>query len=442
MDAIKLVIHHGGSWVGNCYEGGIIKWVNVPRGVSYEALVNLVEDVAKVDVARYNLQLWSLAYTIRGTAHPRIENDNDLSSCGSIPIVDPSVCNDETIDDQEYNQWPDTNSSDDSSISEVDRGSDDDEDCHHGVASGSGSVEGHGCIVLSGCATIIPGAERYSFEPISTEGAFSDDAQLYKCRIFQYKKDLKQTLNMYASNEQFEVRIRKSSKARYGSGSICLDANNQVFPLAYGFGNVEDEMSWTWFLSELKNAIGSPEDCMIISDHQLAIKAGMEKVYPNIPYGYYYKRKVVSLLFKHAWNAYRKFEFKEAMMEMMKFNKVAFEDLIPRWSRAYFPFRRYRLMTSSIIESMNSCLVHAHQMPITTMIDFIHHILQKWFYKSRTKAEKTRTQLTPWATELIKERNIDLEKYIVLPIDFVNFNVKDGNKDGLLNLSQKTCFEI
>ncbi|KAK1550559.1 hypothetical protein Q3G72_021024 [Acer saccharum] len=29
--------------------------------------------------------------------------------------------------------------------------------------------------------------------------------------------------------------------------AICLDANNQVFPLAYGFGDVEDELSWTWF---------------------------------------------------------------------------------------------------------------------------------------------------------------------------------------------------
>ncbi|KAK3212765.1 hypothetical protein Dsin_017471 [Dipteronia sinensis] len=44
--------------------------------------------------------------------------------------------------------------------------------------------------------------------------------------------------------------------------AICLDAINQVFPLAYGFGDVEDEMSWSWFLNELKNAIGSPEDCM------------------------------------------------------------------------------------------------------------------------------------------------------------------------------------
>ncbi|KAK2644871.1 hypothetical protein Ddye_020066 [Dipteronia dyeriana] len=153
--------------------------------------------------------------------------------------------------------------------------------------------------------------------------------------------------------------------------AICLDANNQVFPLACGFGDVEDEMSWTWFLNELKNAIGSPEDCMIISDRHLGIKVAMEKVYPNVPHGYCvfhmaqnikkdYKRKDVILLFKQAWKAYQKSEFKETILEMMKVNKVAFKELMnvgpERWSRAYSPVRRYRLMTSSIVESMNSCL--------------------------------------------------------------------------------------
>ncbi|KAK3222173.1 hypothetical protein Dsin_009198 [Dipteronia sinensis] len=194
--------------------------------------------------------------------------------------------------------------------------------------------------------------------------------------------------------------------------AICLDANNQVFPLAYGFGDIEDEMSWTWFLNELKNAIGSPKDCMIISDRHLGIKAAMEKVYPNVPHGYCvfhmaqnikndYKRKDVSLLFKQAWKAYRKADFKEVMLEMMK---------------------------ALSVDDLKHCRVNE-----------LIEMLQKWFYKHRTKTEKTRTQLTPRATELIKERNKDSEKYTVRPIDSVNFNVKDGNKDGLVNLSEKTC---
>ncbi|KAK2633801.1 hypothetical protein Ddye_028593 [Dipteronia dyeriana] len=77
--------------------------------------------------------------------------------------------------------------------------------------------------------------------------------------------------------------------------------------------------------------------------------------------------------------------------------------------------------------------------PRAWIISEAEGMLQKWFYKRRIKAEKNQTQLNPWATELIKERNIDSEKYTVHPIDYVNFNVKDANKDGLVNLYEKTC---
>ncbi|KAK3188837.1 hypothetical protein Dsin_028398 [Dipteronia sinensis] len=77
--AKKLVIHHGGSWAANCYEGGMTKWVHVSIGLTYDDLVKLVQDVAKVDAHRSTLELCSLAFTTTGTARPRIENDKDVS---------------------------------------------------------------------------------------------------------------------------------------------------------------------------------------------------------------------------------------------------------------------------------------------------------------------------------------------------------------------------
>ncbi|KAK3219425.1 hypothetical protein Dsin_013395 [Dipteronia sinensis] len=71
------------------------------------------------------------------------------------------------------------------------------------------------CEHASPRAWIIPGSERYSFEPISTEESISDYGRLYKGKIFQCKKDLKRTLHMYALKEQFEIWIRRSSKTRY-----------------------------------------------------------------------------------------------------------------------------------------------------------------------------------------------------------------------------------
>ncbi|KAK2651822.1 hypothetical protein Ddye_011678 [Dipteronia dyeriana] len=75
-------------------------------------LPKLVQDVAKVDTTRYNLELCSLA---------NANNENSQSS--------------------------DTDNTDDSSILDVDRGSHEDEACNHGVGSGYGSVGGHGCLV-------------------------------------------------------------------------------------------------------------------------------------------------------------------------------------------------------------------------------------------------------------------------------------------------------
>ncbi|KAK2656718.1 hypothetical protein Ddye_009770 [Dipteronia dyeriana] len=330
--------------MGNCYEGCMTKWVNVLRCVSYDGLVKLVEDVvkvyvAKVYVARYNLQLWSLVFTISGTARPRIKNDNDVScmmnvdkllpevfvsvsakettDCvqddnlcnlptsqpvyggflrqlvgyGSIPIVDPNVCNDETIDDEENNQWPDSDNSDDSSIPNVGRGSHDDEYWHNGVGCGSGSVRGHGCAGPSGFATfngvsfrddglgddvdqtsehasprawLIPGAERYSFKPISAEKGCSNDGRLYKGRIFKCKKDLKGTLNMYALKEGFEVRIRRSSKTRYEAG--CKDGEYTKKPLPDYCGDCYKTTSWVEAYAGTIFPVGHPSDWNIPED--------------------------------------------------------------------------------------------------------------------------------------------------------------------------------
>ena len=166
MDTKRLIIYHDGSWVGNCYEGGLTKWIHVHRGLTYDALVKLVQDVD-----RYTIELCSLVYTNSGVARPIIENDNEVScimdedklipavyvtiyqkgptdyvqngttvdqdddllqsnflqqcnqptpqpgyggflqqlaACGSIPISDPIVCTDETINHQKNSQASDT----------------------------------------------------------------------------------------------------------------------------------------------------------------------------------------------------------------------------------------------------------------------------------------------------------------------------------------------
>ncbi|KAK0580772.1 hypothetical protein LWI29_006105 [Acer saccharum] len=58
------------------------------------------------------------------------------------------------------------------------------------------------------------------------------------------------------------------------------DGDSKIYPLAFGFAASECKGSWTWFLSELKKGIGSPQDLVIVSDRHRGIISAMNEVFP------------------------------------------------------------------------------------------------------------------------------------------------------------------
>ncbi|EOY20058.1 Uncharacterized protein TCM_045457 [Theobroma cacao] len=63
--------------------------------------------------------------------------------------------------------------------------------------------------------------------------------------------------------------------------AVCKDANECIYPVAFGIGHVEEEDSRTWFLRKLHDAVGCPENTMFISDQHLDIKKIIQNVYPE-----------------------------------------------------------------------------------------------------------------------------------------------------------------
>ena len=55
-------------------------------------------------------------------------------------------------------------------------------------------------------------------------------------------------------------------------------------------------------------------------------------------------------------------------------------------------------MTKNIVESLNPYLRHACKFPISTLVEFVHDMIQRWFYDKRNKGEKTKIQITKWAS--------------------------------------------
>jgi len=195
--------------------------------------------------------------------------------------------------------------------------------------------------------------------------------------------------------------------------SACgMDANEQIFPLAFGVGDSESTESWVYFLTQLKKAIGERQHQVIVSDRNKGILQAVGKVFRESDHGYcmYHLLKNVRNKFKGltkeaAWKfsgaakAYTHVEW-ERFMGMLDEEDAGIRTYLEKevghekWARAHFTEKRYSIMTSNNAESLNSVLLKAREFPIAKIFDFFRERMTKWFYERREKALGTMTALS------------------------------------------------
>ncbi|XP_017984329.1 PREDICTED: uncharacterized protein LOC108663624 [Theobroma cacao] len=192
--------------------------------------------------------------------------------------------------------------------------------------------------------------------------------------------------------------------------AVCKYANEQIYPLAFCIGHVEDEESWSWFLKQLRRVIGFSENEMFIFDQYLGIKNAVEKVYKDAHHGlcnYHLGKNVknkfkcedVAAIFTMAANYYRVANFDRHMNQLKQLCKPAYDSLMrlgpKRWAHAQSLVRRYKLMTSNTAECINSCLRHGRKILITVLIECIRGMFQRWFHDQHNEALNLSTPLNP-----------------------------------------------
>ncbi|XP_019234415.1 PREDICTED: uncharacterized protein LOC109214908 [Nicotiana attenuata] len=124
--------------------------------------------------------------------------------------------------------------------------------------------------------------------------------------------------------------------------------------------------------NELRNAIGRRENLTFLSDRHQSIAYGIAKVYPESHHGiciYHLeqnlkRRKVktnVIKLFQSAARVYWRKEFDLYMSDLEKVDKKTYDYLMEEpqemWERSCSPRRRYDMLKTNIVESINSVLL-------------------------------------------------------------------------------------
>ncbi|XP_062085852.1 uncharacterized protein LOC133791959 [Humulus lupulus] len=199
-------------------------------------------------------------------------------------------------------------------------------------------------------------------------------------------------------------------KTKYGGQMLCavaLDANNHLYPVAFGIVDSENHDSWKYFMSKLKEAIGEVEDLAFVSDRHASITHALETIFPDACHGACYHHISMNVVAK----------FKTDHCHVLMYN----------------------IMTSNYAESFNNKTRDARSFPITTFIEFIRFTLQSWLCDRRETSEKTTTTLAPTYEKTLVDMAEKARFLIPYAIGRHEFHVLDGELNGGVDLLNKTC---
>nr|XP_016515956.1 PREDICTED: protein FAR1-RELATED SEQUENCE 8-like [Nicotiana tabacum] len=153
---------------------------------------------------------------------------------------------------------------------------------------------------------------------------------------------------------------------------VSKDANNQIFPLSFGVVDSENNDAYIWFFGEMRKAIQVRRELVFLSDRNQSIANGIRKVYPEAHHGirlYHFEKHLkqrrakatVINLFQSAARSYKREDFNQLMSQIKSVDKKTYnyiiEELPERWARSWFLRRRYDMLTTNMVESMNSVLL-------------------------------------------------------------------------------------
>ncbi|XP_010467704.1 PREDICTED: uncharacterized protein LOC104747717 [Camelina sativa] len=233
------------------------------------------------------------------------------------------------------------------------------------------------------------------------------------------------------------------------------DGNLQIYPLAFGVVEVENDAGWVWFLKNLSKFVPDEEDLVLASDRHASIYSALAKVYPLAHHAacsvhlfrnvnHKFKSGGLANLVSKAGRAYTVGDFRYWWRQIEETKQECAEYLLkiglPHWTLSHFPGNRYNLMSSNISESLNAAMQKAVDNPIVSMVEFIRAMLMRWFWCRRTFAGKTRTRCTPEIEELLIDHLKESLNCVVNGATDWIYQVNDGiGCEFSVDLEKKTC---
>ncbi|CAH9087566.1 unnamed protein product [Cuscuta europaea] len=169
---------------------------------------------------------------------------------------------------------------------------------------------------------------------------------------------------------------------------VAMNANREIFPLAYAVVESENADSWSWFFARvMRDVVGNHRSVCIISDRHAGIESAFRALRelrsPQVSKRYCLRhiRSNFMTKFRNAelkklcWQAGStptEQEFHDCMQQIRDINESAFlylnEIPVEMWALSYDDGKRYGILTTNLSESFNNVLKGCRTLPITALV--------------------------------------------------------------------------
>ncbi|CAA7048823.1 unnamed protein product [Microthlaspi erraticum] len=236
--------------------------------------------------------------------------------------------------------------------------------------------------------------------------------------------------------------------------ATAVDGNSNLYPIAFGVVDSENDLSWEWFFRQLKVVVGDEEGLAFVSDRHVSIAPSLAKVYPLASKGICIHHLLSNMqkvchdkgmlaLIEKASKAYRVVDFERRFNRVCNISPVIGNALreadVRKWARCLFPGFRYDIRTTNPAESINSALRTPREYPIIPLLDSIREMMTRWFYERRGKSSKHQLPLTDKIEKKIERRTEKAKTLVAFPVTNHIFQIKGDLFDCVVDLQRRTC---
>ncbi|KAL5783072.1 hypothetical protein ACOSP7_008101 [Xanthoceras sorbifolium] len=239
--------------------------------------------------------------------------------------------------------------------------------------------------------------------------------------------------------------------------AIGIDANNEVFPVAWCVAEGESKQSWGWFLDLLHLHLGLDESRRLtfISDRQKGILDVVELFWPRSTNHFCVRHIIANMQSKwkgqlngiYVWDAANKSNKAEFLEEIDKLKTVYVDAYnyvmgIPLHSWCVHAFDTHVKLahtTNNLTKSFNMWVDKLRALPALHLMEAIRRKLMKRSHNRLVRAKKWPSSIPPKIQKKLAKRQDEGRFVTILCSTETLFEVKEGSKFYVVDLEKHSC---